>query len=113
MQRTITHANPIDVFTMMDEGEDILLLDVRENSEYTGDMGHIPSSINVPLSGLDKFLKENADSREKKVVFVCATGERSLYACNMAIQAGYSNPVNMRGGIVQWHLSGLEVTYED
>lgn len=113
MQRTVTHANPIDVFTMMDEGEEMILVDVREEPEFKGDLGHITSSINVPLSGLEKFLKEHLPEREKKLVFVCATGDRSLYACNMALQSGYINPVNMRGGMVQWHLSGLEVIYED
>jgi hydroxyacylglutathione hydrolase len=113
MQRTVTHANPIDIFTMMDDGEEMLLVDVRENSEFIGDLGHIPSSINVPLSGLETFLKEHSAERGKKLVFVCATGDRSLYACNLALQSGFTNPVNMRGGMVQWHLSGLEVVNDE
>ena len=113
MQNTIEHLNPVDIFTLMDDGEEIVLIDVREPSEYIGDMGHIPSSLNVPVSSLEKFLNDQNADREKKIVFVCATGERSLYACNIALRYGFRNPVNLRGGMVQWHLSGLEVVYDD
>lgn len=112
MEKTIRNINPIDAFNMMEEGESITIVDVREPSEYTGDLGHIERSLNIPLSELNRKLNEMTLTRDHPIAFICATGERSLYASKYALELGFSNPMNIRGGMVQWHLSGLEVTYE-
>ena len=112
MEKSIRHINPIDAFNMLEEGETLTIVDVREPSEYTGDMGHIEGSLNIPLSDLNRILSEMNLPRSHPIAFICATGERSLYASKHAADLGFSNPMNIRGGMVQWHLSGLEVTYE-
>lgn len=112
MEKAIRNINPIDAFNMMEEGEPLTIVDVREPTEYKGDMGHIEGSLNIPLSELNRKLNEIILPRDHPIAFICATGERSLYASKYAVELGFSNPMNIRGGIVQWHLSGLEVTYE-
>jgi rhodanese-related sulfurtransferase len=39
---------------------------------------------------------------DETVVFSCAAGIRSVYACNFASQAGYSKLVNYAGGSNEW-----------
>jgi rhodanese-related sulfurtransferase len=64
---------------------DATILDVRSKWEYF--LGHIPNSINIPLSKLELVLPEMEPSK-KKILVVCATGKRSQTATNLLIAAG-------------------------
>ncbi len=110
--RKIEEMNPGELLEYMDENRDCLVVDVREPAEYYGDMGHIKDSLLIPLmelkDNLDRFRAEN-----KKLIFVCNSGERSYYACSFLKDQGIENVLNLKGGMIQWHLSGLDVEYED
>jgi rhodanese-related sulfurtransferase len=112
MEKTVRNINPIDVYNMLEGGEEITIIDVREPSEFTGDMGHIEGSLNIPISEISKAFSESRLPLDKPLAFICATGERSLYASKLAADIGHKAPMNIRGGMVQWHLTGLEVSYE-
>jgi len=42
----------------LDSGEDVLVLDVRGATDFTGEQGHIAGAINIPLEGLPARLAE-------------------------------------------------------
>jgi rhodanese-related sulfurtransferase len=44
-------------------------------------------------------------STDQTLVFSCAAGVRSVYACHFAAQAGYSNLINYTGGSNEWFYS--------
>lgn len=113
--RKIDEIYPVDLVEEMGDetvSQDYLVIDVRETEEYLGDMGHIKGSRHIPLMELKDFLDEFRESQKKKI-FVCASGERSYYACSFLKDQGIENVINLNGGMIQWHLSGLDVEYEE
>ncbi len=84
---------------------DALMLDVRENSEYTD--GHIPKSKHIPLGQLGKRVSELDKYKDKPIVAVCRSGNRSGHACSMLRKAGFENVHNLAGGIMAWEQAGF------
>lgn len=113
MYRKVEEFNPWDLVEKMeDEGtENFVILDVREVVEYIGDLGHIKHSINVPISELEARLSDLQKYSQKHMVMVCSSGERSYFACQYLMDHGFSDVSHIRGGLIQWHLSGLDVIY--
>lgn len=76
----------------------VLVVDVREPHEYK--TGHIPSAINIPLSQLNKRVKEISPKNE--VLLYCRSGIRSKQAGRILKKHGYSNLAHLRGGLIGW-----------
>lgn len=84
--------------TMIDNGADFQLIDVREEFEYeTSNLG----GVNIPLA--DVLLEKDRISRDKPVVIHCRSGKRSAQAIQLLQQAdGFDNLSNLSGGILAW-----------
>ena len=80
------------------------VVDVREPHEFA--VGHIPGSINMPLSSFDP--KELP--RRKPVVLSCQAGGRSRNALNQARAAGRDDVKHYPGGLNGWRMRGGDVT---
>ncbi|MBT9074886.1 rhodanese-like domain-containing protein [Lactobacillus delbrueckii subsp. bulgaricus] len=74
------------------------LIDVREEDEYAA--GHIPASINIPLSSIEAAREEITDLDTPLFVY-CRSGNRSGHAVAWLKQAGYSKVQNI-GGIANY-----------
>lgn len=83
----------------LDDCEPVVVVDVRSASEW--EAGHIPGSLNVPLSNLADRMFEIP--RDKPVVLYCRTGYRSLIAASMLQAEGYHQLFDMVGGITAWN----------
>ena len=75
------------------------LIDVREADEYAE--GHIPASINIPLSKIESAQGEITDLDIPLFVY-CRSGNRSGQAVAWLKQAGYSKVKNI-GGIIDYN----------
>jgi sulfur-carrier protein adenylyltransferase/sulfurtransferase len=84
----------------MDEKQDFVLVDVREQNEY--DMARITGSILVPLSQLPNRFHELDKYKGKEIVVHCKMGGRSAKAIAFLKQQGFDNLVNVAGGITGW-----------
>ena len=74
--------------------EGAVLLDVREPDEFAN--GHIPGSVNIPLSSLDTV--EITLPRKKDPLFVyCLSGARSAQAVSRLQKLGYRDVQNIGG----------------
>ncbi len=100
----IPQINAQDLFLRRQAGEDLLLIDVRTPREYDLD-GHIPGSRLLPLSMLPVRLQELPP--DQTLVLVCRSGHRSQTACEILASAGYTQTVNLRGGMIDWKRNGL------
>ena len=87
------------------EGNEILLVDVREPSEFEKE--HIPGALLLPLSSFDPELFPVLTG--KKVVLYCAIGKRSEAAGKMLLGEGHLEVVHMSGGLQAWKDAGLEI----
>lgn len=90
---------------MLYNHEDALVLDVRESSEYTD--GRIPKSKHLPLGQLKNRVGELEKFKDRPVIAVCRSGNRSGFACSVLKKHGFENVYNLSGGIVAWDQAGL------
>ncbi|HLH81881.1 MAG TPA: adenylyltransferase/sulfurtransferase MoeZ [Trebonia sp.] len=85
---------------MLDRGENIFLVDVREPNEY--EIVSIPGATLIPkgefLSGaaLEKL------PQDKRVVLHCKSGARSAECLAIVKNAGFSDAVHVGGGVLAW-----------
>lgn len=86
-----------------------LLLDVREPEEYTGELGHIPGSQLIPLKELSQRVSELNAYRDTPIIVVCRAGVRSTTAAAMLTGMGFSQVLNLKGGMLDWNDEGLAV----
>ncbi len=83
----------------------ILLIDVREPHEF--DLGHIPGAVSYPLSTFDpETLRELVAKDDRRPVFSCASGVRSVHAIEAAQQAGLAIDTHYRGAFKDWFRAG-------
>src|SRR5258708_36905766 len=80
-----------DIKKLIDEGYDVV--DVREDWEWN--KGHVPGARHVVLNTL--LANPTAQKFRDRTVFVCAMGERSAVASEMAVALGVKGAVNFRG----------------
>jgi rhodanese-related sulfurtransferase len=89
----------------MIEEDQIAVIDVREPNEYAE--GHIPGVKLVPLNTL---LSRPTDFiTHDNILFVCAMGQRSALACEMAAAIGMEQIYNLEGGTIAWARAGLPI----
>ena len=88
-----------DLKVKMDNKEDFVLIDVREQHEY--DEFNIGGKL-IPLGNVMAALGELEDIKEKEVIVHCRSGKRSAMAQHLMIQAGFSNVKNLAGGVLAW-----------
>jgi len=86
-----------------------LLLDVREPEEYTGELGHIPGSQLIPLKELSQRVSELNAYRDTPIIVVCRAGVRSTTAAAMLTGMGFSQVLNLKGGMLDWNDEGFAV----
>ncbi len=80
-------------------GEEIVLLDVREQFEH--DMVNI-EGILIPLGELPDRVGELEAYKDQEIIVYCRSGARSAEGVRILKNAGFSNPRNMKGGINTW-----------
>jgi rhodanese-related sulfurtransferase len=90
---------------------DILLVDLRENSERAKH-GTLSGALHAPYPAIGEALKPGGMLREvasatgRRIVFFCAYGERSAMAVAAAKEAGLANTAHIAGGIDAWKKAG-------
>ena len=89
---------PAQVKEMIEQGEEFVLVDVREPHEW--DICNIASARLVPLSEFEDRIGE-LDS-DTDIVVHCKMGGRSAKAQDILYANGFPNVKNMVGGITRW-----------
>ena len=80
-----------------DAGEDIFLLDVRE--PYEVQIAQIGGTV-IPQNDVPQRLAEIP--RDREIVVHCRSGARSQRIAEFLKQSGYTQVVNLAGGILAW-----------
>ena len=87
--------------TRLEQGDELLMLDVREPHEY--DYAHIAGSILIPLQLIPLRLGEI--DPERHVVAICHHGIRSMQAARYLAYSGFTRVSNLSGGIDAWSVN--------
>lgn len=77
-----------------------VLLDVREPWEY--DICHLHDSTLIPMGQLANRVQEL--NKDEETVVICHHGVRSLQVCYFLTSAGFTNLINLSGGLAAWAL---------
>jgi rhodanese-related sulfurtransferase len=80
----------------------LILLDVREPEEFTGELGHIPGSVLIPLKELPTRVGELEADKHKDIIVICRAGVRSTTAAAILTGLGFDHVGNLKGGMLEW-----------
>lgn len=106
--RVRTIAAP-ELQARLQSGNPLAILDVREEDEYRGDLGHIRTSRLIPLRVLPQRAGELEDIKHQDIVTVCRAGIRSSTAAAILTGLGFDHVSNLKGGMLDWNEAGLPV----
>jgi len=95
----------IDPAWVEEHAAELQIVDVRDEEEFTGPLGHIAGARLLPLAELEKRAGELA--KDRPVVTVCRAGARSAHAATVLKKAGFDKVANMAGGMLRWRAQNL------
>jgi len=109
LQHAVQEVFPWDVEERINEGDAPIILDVREENEYAA--MHIADSLNVPRGILEtaceynyeETVKELVEARNRDIVVVCRSGNRSVLAAHTMQLMGYTRVSSMKTGLRGWN----------
>ena len=91
-----------DVQKKINAKNNILLLDVRTATEFDGPLSHIAGAVLLPVQELEQRIDELNEHKEKEIIVICRSGNRSQTGTRILISHGF-NAVNMLGGMEAWN----------
>ena len=105
----ITEIFPWDADELLRSDSNPLLVDIREQNEF--DAMHIDGSLHVPRGILEtsceynfeETVKELVEARNRDVIIVCRSGNRSTLAAFTMQLMGYSKVKSMKTGLRGWN----------
>lgn len=89
--------------------KDMHIVDVREDHEFHGALGHVPGAELVPLASV--ATRSAAWPRDAEVVLVCHSGGRSVRAARDLVERGFTRLYNLQGGMVAWNNARLPIEH--
>ena len=101
----IRETNVDEVKKRMDRGDKLLLVDVREESEYAKD--HLPGAIHLGKGVIERDIEARVPDLGKEMILYCGGGYRSALAADNLQKMGYTNVISMDGGIRDWREKGF------
>ena len=97
--QTMREMTATELKQRLDKGDDIQIIDVREDNEVA--IARIPNSVHIPLGQVLNRMSEIDPDRD--TVVHCKMGGRSARAIEALKRSGFSgNLINLKGGIIAW-----------
>ncbi|MBZ5651897.1 MAG: sulfurtransferase [Acidobacteriia bacterium] len=107
-RRRIREVSIDDVKAKLDRGEQFLLVDVREESEYGKD--HLPGAVHMGKGIIERDIEERVPELSTPLVLYCGGGYRSALAADNLQKMGYTDVLSMDGGIRGWREKHFPLT---
>jgi rhodanese-related sulfurtransferase len=111
-QNSVNGVTVEQVKEKLDNGDMILLIDVREPGEFNA--GYIPGAINIPR-GVIEFKMNNEvfwdgaflylPELEDEIIVYCKKGKRGTLAAETLTKLGYKNVTYINGGWKDWEMN--------
>ena len=100
-------------YEMVEEDEDFIQLDVRENNE--NGHGEIFSLEKVKLTRgyIEYKVERSLEDKDSKIIVVCCSGKRAVLAAKTLQEMGYTDVSYLKGGVRGWLQDGypLDTVY--
>jgi rhodanese-related sulfurtransferase len=104
----VRETNVDAVKAKMDRGDKLLLVDVREESEFAKD--HLPGAIHLGKGIIERDIEARVPELNAEMILYCGGGFRSALAADNLQKMGYTNVISMDGGIRDWREKGFPLT---
>ncbi len=85
-----------------------VIIDVRSKGEWDKD-GNIEGSINIPFSDFFNSLDQIPADKDARIVVLCASGHRGGITMMALRLMGYTDVINLNGGLNGWKAAGMPV----
>ena len=85
--------------------KEAVIVDVREANEFAN--GHLINSKLIPLGTLKGRVGELEKYRDRPILLVCRSGQRSRIATSQLKNQGFTQTYNLIGGVVAWQKADL------
>jgi adenylyltransferase/sulfurtransferase len=92
---------------LLQQGEEITLLDVREKEELA--LGYLKNSVLIPRAQIPQKAETVLPNKKVPIVVYCAAGVRSLLAVKTLKEMGYHRVLSMKEGFDGWKSAGYEI----
>ena len=99
-----------EVKQKLDRGDKVLLVDVREESEFAKD--HLPGAIHLGKGVIERDIEARVPDVKTPMVLYCGGGFRSALAADNLQKMGYTNVLSMDGGVREWREKNYPMTRE-
>ena len=96
----IKELSATEIKKLIDKSVELILLDVRSDEEFRE--SHIDKAINHDIEYLDKSIDKILADKNAKIIVYCRSGHRSEIATEMMTEWGYTDVINMTGGLIDW-----------
>ncbi len=106
-RKRVSEISVEETHRLLQRGEHITLLDVREKEEIS--LGYIKGALFIPRSLLQEKAGTLLPQRDAPIVIYCAAGVRSLLAAKTLRDMGYTHVISMAEGFDGWKAAGYEV----
>lgn len=104
----ITECSVQDIIDRQAAGDDLTLLDVREESEFA--RGHIPGAVHLGKGVIERDVEQRFPETSDELILYCGGGYRSALAAVNLQQMGYTRVISMDGGFRGWKEADQPVT---
>ena len=99
-----------EVKKKLDRGDKVLLIDVREESEFAKD--HLPGAIHLGKGVIERDIEARVPDVKTPMILYCGGGFRSAMAADNLQKMGYTNVISMDGGVREWREKNYPMTRE-
>ena len=103
-RRTVRECTIADVAARIAKGENVPLVDVREESEFAA--GRLPGAKHVGKGVLERDIEKAFPDPHAEIVLYCGGGFRSVLSAESLGKMGYTNVISMDGGVRGWKEAG-------
>jgi len=103
----IKETNVPEMKKRLDAGEQMILVDTREDSEWA--RGHVPGAIHLSKGVIERDIEKMIPDRSAPIVLYCGGGFRSALAADSIQKMGYTNVLSLDGGWRGWTEAGLPI----
>lgn len=107
----VRQLEPAEVLARLSGPSAALVLDVREEEEYRGELGHIRGATRIALRELPIRASELERFKDRDIIVVCRVGVRSTTAAAILTGLGFDRVCNLKGGMLDWNDAGLPIEH--
>lgn len=115
-KETISEVSVPELAQSLDQGKDIVLIDIREPAEF--EQGHLPGAVNIPRGVLEfqvaahpalacELTAPELAQRDREICLYCRSGGRSALGALSLEQMGFRRVSSLAGGYLDWQAHDL------